>query len=270
MNSIRIPPASSILAVIAVIFLLSAGRPAAAQDADQDTDQETASDQKPAQNQKPKKWTLQYDLGYRQTSGNETSHDLRTELKVTLKRPKDDLRLTSSYARGEADGEVSADRRDFLAKYNRLFIKKAYWSAFLFYERDRVRDIKRRRQIGPAIGARFYDTEELFFSSDVGAVWDETTSDESGDTDSELKGLWNVDFSYVPLPDLKFEEKIRWVQDLKTRNFEISSETSAYVPLYKKLFLKIGLTDNYVNEPQKDRKKNDLTILTSLSYVTHF
>ena len=195
-------------------------------------------------------------------------------MNVTMKRPRDDLHLTASYAKGKTSDEISADQRNFLTKYNHLVIKRAYVTAFFLYEQDRIRDIARRLQIGPTFGNRFYDTPKLFFSSDAGTIWDETKNEadnnESGNTESELKGLWNIDFFYKPVTDLKFEQKIRWTQDLKAGDFEVNSETNAYVHLYERLFLKISMIDHYNVRPDPDYKRNDLTVITSLSYIIHF
>jgi putative salt-induced outer membrane protein YdiY len=237
-----------------------------------EADQKAEAGQKSEQSRKAKYWTLQYDLAYQKTRGNTRSYELRTEMNLTMKRPRDDLHLTASYAQGKAEDEVSADRRDFLTTYNHLVIKRAYVKAFFFYEKDRLRDISRRFQIGPTLGGKFYDTPKLFFSTDAGAIWDETKNG-AGDTESKFKGLWNIDFSYEPVTDLKFEEKMRWTQgfhNLKASGFEVSSETNAYVPLYRKLFLKISLTEHYNDQPQQDYKKSDLAVITSLSYITHF
>jgi len=269
-NLVSIAPTSILLTGI-LLGILSVSSPAVAAEPGQ---KPAESGQKPGQDRKPQYWTLQYDLEYRKNSGNTRSYDLRTGINVAMKRLKDDLRLTASYAKGKTSDEVSVDRRDFLTKYNHLIIKKAYVTAFLFYEQDSIRDIARRFQIGPTFGCRFYDTPKLFFSSDAGAILDETKNEsndnESGNTESELKGLWNIDFSYEPVTDLKFEERVRWTQYLRRSDFEVTSETSAYVPLYKRLFLKISLTDHYNTRPDPDYTKNDLTVITSLSYIIHF
>ncbi|MEW6378152.1 MAG: DUF481 domain-containing protein [bacterium] len=236
------------------------------------------------QDQKPQYWTLRYDLEYRKDTGNTSSFDLRTGFDLSMKRPEDDLHLTSSYAKGKTDGEISADRMDLQAKYNRLVTKSTYVMAFLLYEQDKTRDIGRRWQIGPTVGKRFYDTPELFLSSDVGPIWDETRSAPNGHVDLEasLKGLWNIDLSYIPFADVKFEQRIRSTIGLKTADdseetgdsketaFEINSETSVYIPVYQRLFLKLSLIDHYNSQPQPDLKENDLSLVTSFSYLTHF
>lgn len=220
--------------------------------------------------QKPKYWTMQFDLGYQKTSGNSTSSDLRTEIKAKMKRQRDDLLLAASYARGKTEDEVSTDRWDLKSKYNHLLNKKVYGSAFFLFERDRVRDIDRRWQIGPGIGCRFYDTEKFSLSSDIGVVWEKTKYEPSG-SESKLKGIWGIDFFYVPIANIKIEEIFRWVQSsTEGSDYEIISETGVYIPIYDNLFLKASLIDRYDNKPQPGLKKNDLTFLTSLSYITNF
>ncbi|HED00869.1 MAG TPA: DUF481 domain-containing protein [Proteobacteria bacterium] len=220
--------------------------------------------------ERPKYWTMQFDLGYQKTSGNSTSNDLRTEIKARMKRQRDNLLLGAAYARGKTGDEVSTDRWDLRSKYSHLPNKKLYGSANFYLERNRVRDIDQRWQIGPAIGCRFYDTEKFFLSSDIGVVWEKTRYEPSG-SESKLKGLLGIDFSYVPLADIRIEETFRWIQSsTEGSDYEISSETDVYIPIYDGLFLKASLIDRYDNKPQPGLKRNDLTFLTSLSYLTSF
>ena len=219
---------------------------------------------------KPKYWILEYDLSYQQETGNISSDDFRTSLNVKKKKRKYNLFFEASYARGETEEEVSADRWDILFKYDHLMTKKIYRRGFFFLERDRVRVIDRRFQAGPAIGYRFYDKKTLSLSSDVGTIWEETKY-ENGNHESEFKGLWNIDFSYVPFSEITVEGTLRWIQGFdEATDYEITSETSLSVPLMGGFFLKAGVIDRYDNKPQPGSKKNDTTLLVSLSYRTKF
>jgi putative salt-induced outer membrane protein YdiY len=219
---------------------------------------------------KPQYWTLEFDLSYQLTSGNTTSDDFRTALNVKKKKQKYELIFAGSYAQAETEDEILADRWDLLHKYDHLMTKKIYRRGFLFFERDKVRDIDRRFQAGPAIGYRFYDTETLRLSSDMGTLRDETKY-ENGDSDSEFKGLWNVEFFFIFFSDVKFEEAFRWVQGFdKEEDYEITSETSLSVPLGGGFSLKASVIERYDNQPQAGLKKNDLTSILALSCRTSF
>ena len=219
---------------------------------------------------KPKYWILEYDLSYQQENGNISSDYFRTSLNVKKKKRKYNLIFEASYAHGETEEEVSADRWDIFFKYDHLMTKKIYRRGFFFFERDRVKGIDRRFQAGPAIGYRFYDKETLSLSSDVGTLREETKY-ENGNHDSEFKGLWNIDFSYVPFPEIRFEAMFRWIQGFdEARDYEINSEASLSVPLIGGFFLKAGVIDRYDNKPQPGVKRNDTTLLVSLSYRTKF
>jgi putative salt-induced outer membrane protein YdiY len=218
----------------------------------------------------PKHWTMQYDLGYQQAKGNATISDLRTSLKLKVKRQRDDLLLATSYARGKTDGEVSADRWDIQSKYNRLLNSKLYGTTIFLLERDRLRDIDRRWQVGPGVGYRFYDTGILFLSTDIGTVWEKTRYEPAG-SESKLKGFWGLDFFYVFWGGIKVEETFRWIQgSTEGSDYEINSETGLNVPLYENLFLKASLVNRYDNKPQPGLKKYDRSFITSLSYIASF
>jgi putative salt-induced outer membrane protein YdiY len=148
--------------------------------------------------------------------------------------------------------------------------KKIYRRGFFFFERDRVREIRRRFQTGPAIGYKFYDSDTMALSSDIGTLRDETRY-ESGESDSEFKGLWNIDFFYVFLSDIVLEEAFRWIQGFDNgEDYEITSETSVSVPITGGFFLKASVMERYDNQPEPDLKKNDVTFILSLSYRTNF
>jgi len=219
---------------------------------------------------KPKYWILEYDLSYQQKTGNISNDDFRTSLNVKKKKRKYNLVFEASYAHGETEEEVSADRWDILFKYDHLMTKKIYRRGFFFFERDRVIGIDRRFQTGPAIGYRFYDKETLSLSSDVGTLREETKY-ENGNHDSEFKGLWNIDFSYVPFPEIRVEAMFRWIQGFdEATDYEITSEASLSVPLMGGFSLKTSIIDRYDNKPQPGMKRNDTTLLVSLSYRTKF
>ena len=151
---------------------------------------------------KPKFWILEYDLSYQQKTGNISSDNFRTKLNVKKKHRKYNLVFEASYAHGETEEEVSADRWDILFNYDHMMTKNIYRRGFFFFERDCVIGIDRRFQAGPAIGYRFYDKETLSLSSDVGTIREETKY-ENYNHDSEFKGLWNIDFSYVPFSEIR-------------------------------------------------------------------
>ena len=219
---------------------------------------------------KPKYWILEYDLSYQQETGNISSDDFRSSLNFKKKKRKYNFFLKASYAHGKTEEEISANRWDIFFKYDRLMTKKIYRRGFFFFERDHVKGIDRRFQVGPAIGYRFYDKETLSLSSDVGTIREETKY-ENGNHDSEFKGLWNIDFSYVPFPEIRFEAMFRWIQGFnEARDYEITSEARLSVPLMGGFFLKAGVIDRYDNNPQPGVKRNDMTLLVSLSYRTKF
>ena len=219
---------------------------------------------------RPKYWTLEFDLAYQLTSGNTKSDDFRIAFDVKKKRPQYELIFAGSYARAATQEEVSADRWDLLFKYDHLMTQKIYRRGFFFFERDRVREIKRRFQTGPAIGYKFYDSDTMGMSSDIGTLREETRY-ESGASDSEFKGLWNIDFFYVFPSDMKIEEAFRWIQGFDNRqDYEITSETSGSVPITGGFFLKASVIERYDNQPEPDLKKNDVTFILSLSYRTNF
>jgi putative salt-induced outer membrane protein YdiY len=222
---------------------------------------------------KPKYWILEYYLSYQQETGNISSDYFRTRLNVKKKKRKYDLVFETSYAYGETEEKVSAHRLDFLFKYDHLMTKKIYRRGFFFLGRDRVRGIDRRFQAGPAIGYRFYDEETLSLSSDVGTIWEETKY-ENRNYESELKGLWNIDFSYVPfpeIPEIRVEGTLLWIQKFdEATDYEITSEASLSVPLMGGFFLKAGAIDRYDNKPEPGMKRNDTTLLVALSYRTKF
>lgn len=219
---------------------------------------------------KARYWTLELDLSYQYTSGNTTSDDFRTALNVKRKKPNYELIFAGSYARAETEGEVSADRWDLLHKYDHLMTKRIYRRGFLFFERDKIRDIDKRFQAGPAIGYRFYDTGTLFLSSDIGTLREETTF-EDGEHEGEFKGLWNIDFFYIFNSGIKAQEAFRWVQGFDDdKDYEITSETGLSIPLIGVFFLKASVIDRYDNQPEPGLKRNDVTIVIALSCQTRF
>jgi putative salt-induced outer membrane protein YdiY len=120
----------------------------------------------------PVRWVGRVDFGYGLAAGNRDT-ELGTLTILAERKRSDRYRLSALFdaARGESEGETTADRARVEGKYDRSMGDSAYRYLLAGAGYDRVRSIDLRAEVGAGLGRTLLDTERSRLSVEVGASY---------------------------------------------------------------------------------------------------
>ena len=191
---------------------------------------------------------------------------LTVKLLTDRKDNVNELGLGADAAYGENNGAENAETLHGFGQWNRLFTDKFYSYARVEGLHDGIADIKYRAMIGP--GAGYYLLKQT----------NTTLAVEAGGS-MVFERLGNSDSSYETLRLAEhFEHKFAghgarvWqraeimpqVDDFK--NYIVTAEVGVESSIAKNLSLQTYVDDSYANQPAPGRKKNDVKLVSAISY----
>jgi len=215
-------------------------------------------------------WDRKISLGYDRSKGNTDSSQLRSSFFINRNRMHiDELTLKGDLHYSSSDKKMDAQK--WLGSLRHAFSfgsqKKWYNFYMLGADHDRFANVDYRLLPSLGIGHWFYDTDSTKFLAEVALGYEHTDyRDVTGDSKETVlvpRGF----FEKVVFGDTKIKEDIFFyptVDDFS--DFRLHSETVLTNPLNDKLSLDVSLIDDYDSEPAGDTKKNDLKLITSLTY----
>lgn len=120
----------------------------------------------------PPPWTGRVDFGYGLTQGNRDSELGTLTILAERKRPGE-YRFSALFdaARGESEGETTANRARLEGKYDRSLGDGGYRYLLAGAGYDRVRSIDLRAELGGGLGRTLFDSERGRLTAEVGASY---------------------------------------------------------------------------------------------------
>jgi putative salt-induced outer membrane protein YdiY len=215
-------------------------------------------------------WERGISLGYNASRGNTQSSQLSMSLLANRKRRLvNELTLKGDLYYSSSDQETDAQKWYSLIRYGFNFGKRKKWdnSYRLEADHDQFANIDRRVMSAAGIAYRFYDLPELKVRAEVALGLEHTDyRDETGDSEEA-----------VLVPGLFFEKELftnsKITQDLSFYStledmgkYRLHSETVFTNSITKKVSLRLSLIDDYNSDPPQNTEKNDLYLLSSLTY----
>jgi putative salt-induced outer membrane protein len=212
------------------------------------------------------KWETSASLGFTLTSGNSDTLLATADITSTRKWDKNELTAAAGLTYGENSGAKNADSQHISLQYNRLLTGKWFAYGRAEWMRDSISDIDYRITISPGMGYYFWkDEKKGFLRGEVGPGYV-----------FEKKGGISDDFFTVRVAErfeYKFSDTAKMWQSLEFTpdvgdfdHFQAVAEIGVDLTIYKNTGLRAYLQDVYNNNPAAGRDKNDIKLVTALSY----
>lgn len=228
-----------------------------------------AKEAKPEE-QKKKLWQRKVSLGYNKSSGNTRDSQLTISFFANKKREHvDEFTLKGDVYYSSAKRKMDAQRYCGMVRYAFSFGKTKRWYNFYRLEADHDRFANVDYRIVPAAGAGywFFDLIDIKVMAEAGIGLEHT------DYRGQTKDRDEVIFTPRAFIEKKLFGNAKICQDLLLypalddfNQYRLHSETVFTNTITEKLSLRISLIDDYNSNPPKDTKKNDLRLISSLSY----
>ncbi len=217
--------------------------------------------------QKPKyPWQSSVTAGLTLTRGNSDTLLFTAAALTDKKTPENEFKIGADGAYGENNGAKNVDTEHAFSQYNDLFTDRFYGYARVEALHDGIADLQYRVTTGPGVGYYFVKETNTTFACELGSSF-------------LTQRLGGVDDSYATLRFAeRFEHKFKtygarvWEnaeilpQVNKVDNYIVNAEVGVEAALNAHFSLKTFLDDNFINQPAAGREKNDVKLVSAISY----
>ena len=219
----------------------------------------------PAKSEAPPKWESSAFAGLTLTRGNSDTILFAANVKTQRKDPENEWALGADVTYGENNSVKNNETIHGFGQYNRLFSERFYGYVRLDALHDAIADVDYRLTLSPGAGYYLIKTNQTTLSVEAGPG---VIHEKRGSTDETYLTLRLAErFEH------KFSDTARLWQTLeflpqveRFQNTLVNAEVGLEASLTKKLALSVVLQDTYDNEPAPGRKKNDLKLISGLTY----
>ena len=210
-------------------------------------------------------WESSVGAGLVLTRGNSHTLLYSGEIETAKKTPKNEYSLGASGAFGSQDSEDNVNNYGGYGQWNRLFTDRFYSYVRAEVKRDIIADLDYRFNVGPGAGYYLVKMTNTTLSAEAGAGYQ---YEHLGD---EYNSFATVRFAEKF--EHKFSDRARVWQMVEFLpqvdefdNYIVNFEIGAEAFLTKVFSLKTTLQDSYQSQPAADRDKNDIKIISRISY----
>ncbi len=219
----------------------------------------------------PKGWYGNADLGYTLTAGNSETTNLALGFAILDELERSKWTFSGSYIRATSEGDETANKGDLLAQYDffprpRFFVFGRLAAGF-----NKPADLDSRFVPAVGVGVVAAKTEQLELAFTAGtALRAERFSNDS--TSTSFDGTAGQSFSLNISETTELLQLLNYTPELEDfGNYLVHFEISLTTAITQLLGLKVAFVDDFRSRPfieadGTERSKNDLTFITGVSF----
>ncbi|NJK90428.1 MAG: DUF481 domain-containing protein [Blastochloris sp.] len=211
-------------------------------------------------------WKAEVGLGASLSRGNNDAYQVNLSAKAVRKTDLDELVLALNADLGENEGEKTSEKGKASADYRRQFDKKWYWLLGSSLERDQLADLEFRATVGPGVGYRFFDSDQVKLSLEAGPAFvAEKFTDDSIDYSARGRIGDRFEFKLTQSATLfQSTELLFNFQD--TEDAIVTNELGVETKLNSALSLRVFGKHRYDHLPAPGTRQNDVSLISALVY----
>ncbi|MFC5051194.1 YdiY family protein [Rubritalea spongiae] len=210
-------------------------------------------------------WESSVDFGLNLSKGNTDSLLVRGGIQTEKKEDKDAYFASLGYSYGEEDSATNQDEIVGKASWRRTLTGKNFFGVLLDGRSDQFADLDYRFSLNFTYGYYWIDTEETFFSTEVGLGV--TTEDKGRGNDTYMNGLFVQRFEH------KFNESAKLFESFSISprlddfsDYHLEFQAGLETKITETMAFKVSLENRYESKPADDKEKNDLKLVAGVSY----
>jgi putative salt-induced outer membrane protein len=210
-------------------------------------------------------WVSSISAGLTLTRGNSHTLLYSGAIATDKKTPDNEFTLGAAGTYGSQDSIQNVNNYSGFGQWNHLFTERFYGYARVDALRDIIADLDYRFNLGPGVGYYLLKQTNTTLAVEAG-----------GGYQNEHLGNEYNSFATARLAERfehKFSDRARLWQTAeilpqvgKLQNYAINFEIGVEASITKTFSLKICLDDNYQSEPAADHYRNDVKLISGVSY----
>ena len=215
-------------------------------------------------------WQGSLSLGLTLTKGNSDTSLFTGKLLASRKTPPNEYSLDLDGSYGENDSVKSAELAHTDVQWNHLFSDRLFSYVRSDALHDGIADVTYRFSIGPGAGYYFIKDKRTTLAAEGGVNWEfQDIGSGTNQIDSVYETLRLADrfehkFSFYGARIWQNAEVLPQVD--RFQHFLINAEIGVEAAIAKNLSLQMYVDDAYDSEPAADHKRNDVKLVSGVSY----
>ena len=211
-------------------------------------------------------WKSSIGAGLTLTRGNSSTLLVTANAQTDKKTPENEFSFGANGAYGEANSVQNVNVIRGFGQYNHLFTQSFYGYARGEGLRDSIADLQYRFTLGPGVGYFFIRNTNTTLAGELGTAYVVQKLGDEYDSYETLRLAQNFEHKFKRYGARVWEsvEILPQVNDFN--NYIVNAELGVESALSKTLSLKTYLVDNFNNQPASGRQKNDVKLISGISY----
>ena len=211
-------------------------------------------------------WASSISAGLTLTRGNSSTLLVTGGVQTGKKTPDDEIKLDADGAYGVNNSVKDADTIHTFGQYNHLFSDRFYAYARVEALHDGVADLQYRVNVGPGVGYYFLKDTNTTLAGELGSTFVNQRLGGVDDNYATLRLAERFEHKFNNYGARVWENVEILPQVDKFNNYIMNAEIGIEAALNAHFSLKTFLVDNFNNEPASGREKNDVRLVSGISY----
>ena len=210
-------------------------------------------------------WESSVSAGLTITSGNSDTILGTLAVATARKTPENEYTLGADFAYGKANSIKNLETYHAFGQWNHLFTERLFSYVRGDFLRDTIADLRYRVMLSPGVGYYFIKQENTSLAGEVGpgVVFRDLGGNKETFATLRLAERFEHKFS----PGTRVWQSAEFLPQVdRLQNFIFNAELGAEAAFTKSLSLQVVLSDSYNSEPATGRKRNDVKLVSGVSY----
>lgn len=224
--------------------------------------------------QKPKpKWTGNLSAGLTSTHGNTQTEAINASMNLSKRMEKDRIQLNADFASGrqkDPDTAVIKTTKNWLrtkAKYDHFFTKKFYGYLDGRYEKDSIANLERRVIIGLGGGYQWVESDDLNFSTELGAASVSEKFTNQTQSNSDVSAQLSYYFDKKLTKTIKFIHNLTYYPSTGSfSDYLITSTAEVRAGISKNMFTNFKIIFDYDTTPALGSSDTDTKYILGVGW----
>lgn len=210
-------------------------------------------------------WKRSASAGLTLTAGNTETAVASADLSIAGKNDQSKLNVGLNAVYGTESSDTTAQTFRAFSQYNRDINDDIYGYIRADALHDEIADVDFRLTLGPGLGYNLINKEEASLGLELGgAVIYEKLG---GESDTYASVRFAETYERQLSENAKVWQSVEFLPQVdEFDNFLLISEIGIESKLNEKLSLRVVLQDRFDNEPAPGRKRNDVKLISGVSY----
>lgn len=211
-------------------------------------------------------WESSVTAGLTLTRGNSDTLLVTGGAQTHKKTPENEIGLGADGAYGVNNSVKDVDSVHGFGQYNHLFTDKFYGYLRAEALHDGVADLQYRINVGPGAGYYFLKETNTTLAGEFGVTFVDQRLGGEDDNYVTLRLAERFEHKFTGYNARLWENAEILPQINKFENYIINAEIGIESSISKSVSLKTFLVDNFNNEPAAGRQKNDVRLVSGITY----